>query len=199
MFSINFARFAKNLIPWFLRSPRFKQWIGVLTWGASKALDDLKTYRVLKDYELQFTGQRLYLERWLNDKFDPVNQAITVTNVVLTQNPFIFNSIEGRENYVVNKWDVSETYVINDRISYGGEIYKALATTTGNIPDASPAFWTVQRDQIFLYNKTEIGGAIVFTVTIPVTITLSDQVRKNISDEIDKFVIAGKQYSIISA
>ena len=114
--------------------------------------------------------------------------------------PGCFNSIEGRENYVVNKWDVSETYVINDRISYGGEIYKALATTTGNIPDASPAFWTVQRDQIFLYNKTEIGGAIVFTVTIPVTIIVGSGSEKHfrrrnrqIRDH------EGKQYSIISA
>ena len=199
MFSINFARFAKNLIPWFLRKPRFKQWIGVLTWGSSIALDDLKGYRVLKDYELQFTGQRLYLERWLNDKFDSVNKAITVTNIVLIQNPFVFNAIEERETYLVNKWNVSATYVIHDRVSYGGEIYKALATTTSNIPSSSPASWLTQRDRMFLFNKSEIGGAIVFTVTIPVTITLSDQVRQNISDEIDKFVIAGKKYQIISA
>lgn len=199
MFNINFARFAKNLIPWFMRTPRMKQWIGVLTWGASIALDELKSFRTLKDYELNFTGQRLYLERWLNDKFDPVNQAITVTNILLTQNPFIFNKIEGRETYVFNKWNAGITYTTGDRASYGGAIWRCLQTSTNNIPSSSPAYWTQNSDQKHLFNKSEIGGAVVFTVTIPNTIPLTDQKRKEIATEIDKFVVAGKQYQIISA
>ncbi len=199
MFNINFARFSKNLTPWFLRSPRFKQWIGVMTWGASLALDTLKSYRIQKDYELKFTGQRLYLERWLNDKFDPVNKAITVTNIVLTLNPFVFNKIEGREMYVFNKWKSATAYVTNDHVTHLGIVYKALQATTANTPASSPAFWSVVRDQIYLFNKTEIGGAIVFTVTIPVTITLNAQTTADIKTEIDKFVIAGKNYEIVSA
>tara|TARA_R110000796_G_scaffold63139_2_gene145507 strand:- start:617 stop:1216 length:600 start_codon:yes stop_codon:yes gene_type:complete len=199
MFSINFARFAKNLIPWFLRTPRFKQWIGVVTWGSAICLEKLRNYRTLKDYEIQFTGQRLYLERWLNDKFDPVNQLITVTNVILTQNPFVYNSLEQRETYLVNKWVGSQTYTINDRIGYGGKIFKALTTTTGNVPSGSPASWVIHREQLYLFNKGEIGSGFVFIVTVPATITLSNQVHQNISDQINKFLIAGKQYQIISA
>ena len=199
MFNINFARFAKNLIPWFMRTPKMKQWIGVLTWGASKALDDLKSFRTLKDYQLNFTGQRLYLERWLNDKFDPVNQAIEVNNIELAQNPFMFNKIEGRDNYVANKWDLSTSYVVGDRVNFAGKRWRCVLASTNNPPNISPAYWTEVSDVLFLYNKTEIGGAIVFEIVVPLTITLTDQKKKEIATEIDKFVVAGKQYQIISA
>lgn len=199
MFNINFARFAKNLTPWFLRASRFKQWIGVLSWGSSLALDDLNEFRLLKDYELKFTGQRLYLERWLNDKFDPVNQAINVINIVLIQNPFVFNKIEGRETYSANKYKAATAYVVGDRVSSVGSIWRCISAATGQTPATSPAFWTLDRGHQYLRNKNEIGGAYVFTVEIPNTITLSDQVRNNIKTEVDKFVIAGKNYQIISA
>lgn len=199
MFNINFARFGKNLTPWFLRSPRNKQWVGVITWGSSIANDLLKNYRTLKDYELQFTGQRLYLEKWLNDKFDPVGQGIEIVNIQLTQNPFIFNKIEGRETYSVNKYKAATAYVVGDRVSSVGIVYRCIQAGTGNTPASSPAFWTVVRDQLHLYNKNEIGTGVVFSVIIPLSITLTDQVRNNIKIEIDKFVIAGKEYEIISA
>jgi len=199
MYNINFARFGKNLTPWFLRSPRNKQWIGVITWGASIANDSLKSFRTLKDYELQFTGQRLYLEKWLNDKFDPVNQGFEIENIQLTQNPFVFNKIEGRETYTANKFNPATAYVVGDRVTSVGIVYRATSGSTGNTPASNPAFWTVVRDQLHLYNKTEIGNGVVFQVIVPLSITLTDQVRNNIKIQVDKFVIAGHEYEIISA
>jgi hypothetical protein len=199
MFNINFARFGKNLTPWFLRSARNKQWVGVITWSSSLSLDSLKSYRNLKDYELQFTGQTLYLEKWVNDKFDPVNHGFEVENIQLTQNPFVFNKLEGRETYAANKYKSATAYVVGDRVASVGIIYRCVAATTGNTPASSPAFWTVVRDQLHLYNKNEIGNGVVFRVIVPLTITLTDIVRNDIRIEVEKFVIAGHEYEIISA
>lgn len=54
--------------------------------------------------EANFTGQVIYLEHLLNDKFDPTQRRIYIDdgqeNILP---PFVFNKIEDRPNYLYNK------------------------------------------------------------------------------------------------
>lgn len=53
-------------------------------------------------------------------------------------------------------WGIGTTYSTNDLVAYTGRIYRAIAPTTGNQPNTSPASWE-------LYNNTPL----VFPITDP--------------------------------
>ena len=199
MFNINFAEFGKKLTPWFLRTARNKQWIGSMLWGLSLALADLNIFRTKKQFELNFDGRRIYLEKWLNLKFDDLLQEITVENVQFDTPIYLFNQIENQPFYLFNNYKSGTAYSVDDYISFDGSVWKCIQAGTGQQPDVSPLYWEFFQNQTYLFNRDELTATISFIVTVPISIPLNIQNIAAISKEIEKFVIAGKKYSIVSA
>lgn len=196
MFNINFTRIGKELTPHFLRNSKMKQFVGVLTWGSTFAMSVLNAFRSLKQHELNFTGQRIYLEKWLNDRFDPVNAGIQVVNIQLVQNPYLFNKIEQRTQYIYNKYDAANAYFAGQFARFGLTVYECVQAGTGNQPDISPAYWQPYTSATVMRNKTELGATFSFKIIVPASITLTTELINSIETEVDKFLIAGKTYQI---
>ena len=61
---------------------------------------------------------------------------------------------------VVGEWDASLTYGVDRIVVYNDVLYRAIATTTNNIPSSSPAFWddTFDEAEDWTWNRYLITG-----------------------------------------
>lgn len=76
--------------------------------GLRDVYEYLIAFRSDVEYELQFTGQVIYLEHILNDKFDPVNRLIFIEDAADVEYLYIYNNSEPETGpYVYNN---SETF-----------------------------------------------------------------------------------------
>lgn len=81
-YDVNFKRLALLLLPTFWRRPLF----AAMAYAAVSPLQYLHTRFILwkreSDYRLEHNGQVCYLRALLNDKFDPIDRRITITETV---------------------------------------------------------------------------------------------------------------------
>ena len=81
-YDVNFKRLALLLLPTFWRRPLF----AAMAYAAVSPLQYLHTRFILwkrgGDYRLEHNGQVCYLRALLNDKFDPIDRRITITESV---------------------------------------------------------------------------------------------------------------------
>lgn len=106
--SLNFKEGFKYLIPLSVRKGRMVDWMG----AALKPLQTLNGTFVAKAsairYDLRFNGQVMYLERRLNDQYDPTNRAIYIDDPsgAYVFSFYVFNMIESQPTATV--WNISE-------------------------------------------------------------------------------------------
>jgi len=56
----------------------------------------------LKKYEIIFTGQIIYMKKYLNDQFDPVDRRIYLYTNIGFLSPFFYNISEDDGDYIYN-------------------------------------------------------------------------------------------------
>ena len=123
MYNIKFQKVVVDLLPWFLRSIRMKQWVGVLSFGNKLVWDRFNSFRLEKDYLMNFTGARIYLERYLNELFDPTAKGIVVENLTLPKSVILFNKVEGRDRaFLRNKSELTPAFYFYNKQDYKNEI-----------------------------------------------------------------------------
>lgn len=102
MFDINVNRIIKRFMPHFLRKPVMIDYLS----GAAKALKDVNNLFVtLRDetlLKLSYTGQTIYLERLLNDNYDPTLRGIYIDNTNVQGFNYVRNVIENAPAFYVN-------------------------------------------------------------------------------------------------
>lgn len=103
MFNVDLKRQAYMQLAYVLRQALHVVWINLLVGSSFNTLNGIRDYRNSDLYLLQFSASRIYLEHFLNDKFDPVNRDIYIENLEFINPKYRYNEIEDRENYVFNK------------------------------------------------------------------------------------------------
>jgi hypothetical protein len=70
------------------------------------------------------------------------------------------NSLQSQVNEIINipAYSATETYQVNDQVTYNGSLYKATQTTTGNLP-TNTTYWTL------IGNYTSLGDAVAAHTT----------------------------------
>ena len=81
MFDIDFRHVAYNLLPHFLRGDKNLSWLYSLVEPIKELNIIFNSFRDNTLYNLQFTGQTIYLEHFLNDQFDPIGRGIYITTL----------------------------------------------------------------------------------------------------------------------
>ena len=110
--------------------------------------NDLFTFRDEIDSKVKVTGQIIYLEKYLNDLYDPVLRRIFITSVARPPEVYIRNNAEEfpQEVYLRNVSEGgAETYVSNSVENAG------LFDFIVNIPTTVTFDTNVVRDQVNLY------------------------------------------------
>jgi hypothetical protein len=138
MFSINLSNIITWLLPTFLRGPGLQAWLKALVTPLQALHNMLSAYRTRKHYEMAITSQVIYLEKMLNDIYDPTNEAIYIDDIGKVDKVYLFNKIEGKQppyiynksesgyvpTYLHNKTEI--TYIFNFVVMVPAAIYSDL-------------------------------------------------------------------------
>lgn len=76
-------------------------------------------------YDLQFDGRVIYLERLLNDLFDPTNRDIYISDAPVVEQLYLFNQIEDNEPTILSNVieDMPPVYVYNSSEAAAYDFY----------------------------------------------------------------------------
>lgn len=185
MFNLNFRDIVNQLLPHFLRKDNLLR----LLFSAIKPLSTLnndattiETFGQLSpsmyQFELfiknflRFDARTIYLERYLNDQWDPTNRQI---NIVNNNNPdvlYLFNDAEQSDDvFFYNNWDATIAYIASpeDYVAEGNVIYKCNTNNTNQQPP-NAAFWDVDGPITFMYSL-EDEFPFNYRIDIPLTVT----------------------------
>ena len=118
-YDVNFKRLALLLLPTFWRRPLF----AAMAYAAVSPLQYLHTRFILwkreSDYRLEHNGQVCYLRALLNDKFDPIDRRITITETVENVGFITLRKREEDDEVLVPRRG-SERFLILNRRGFGG-------------------------------------------------------------------------------
>lgn len=102
MFNIQFNRQMVLQLAYALRESTHIDWVKSLIGSSFKTLEHIRAYRAENLYLLKFNPGKIYLEHFLNDRFDPVNRDIYIDSIQFMNPEYRYNEIEGRETYIFN-------------------------------------------------------------------------------------------------
>ena len=182
MFNVNFRDIAEQITPHFLRKAQWRRILfsaikplstlnndGVPIFSFGHKNPTLYQFQLFIENFLRFDARTIYLERYLNDQWDPTNRQIKIVN---NNTPFVlylFNKAEQADPvYMYNLWDATISYVVDDRVMFGNIIYKATAPNSNDQPPS--ANWTSEGDITFLYNF-EDETPFDYRIEIPIAVT----------------------------
>lgn len=118
MFNIDFQDIIKKLLPAALRLSNVKDVLFALIKPLKSLNTTFKSWKDGIDYDLQFNGQTMYLQRVLNDQFDSVLRRIYIEDTSVINNIYVANKVEGSVTlYLANKSETSAPVVYLENLS----------------------------------------------------------------------------------
>ena len=194
MFNIDWIAFVRLLVPSHLRRVIRLAWLdAIFTQLAWVHTNFIKFTNVTK-YTLAHNSQRIYLEKYLNDAFDPTNRGIFIEQVYNQSRLYLYHKSELKpKRYIYRKWDSAVSYLVDEFAVDARYVYKALSPNTNVQPSVSPLVWLRYADRSYLYHKEEFNAFLDFIVWVPVGVPYDDSVMRSL---IDFYRFAGKQYVI---
>jgi len=114
MYSINWINLVKMLLPPFLRKSKQLAWLTcIISNQITYVYNQFNVYRQQKLYDLSITGQVIYLEKLLNDKYNNGFSGIWIASENIST-LFLANKAENfTPIYLANKSEISPIYVGN--------------------------------------------------------------------------------------
>lgn len=195
MSEINFNKLAYRNTPSVYKKTNFRVWVDVLISQVKWLYNSVfKPYEEATLYNLSFTGQIIYLEQFLNDKYDSSSRRIYINNVADVDREYIYNKIEQKpKRYVYNKWNSVTAYVAGQYSVEGDTVYICLQNSTNNQPSISPTYWAAHAEKTYFKNHAQYATTYDFIVMVPSFISFNDSEMKAY---INLYKIAGKRYTI---
>lgn len=86
-----------------LRRPVTIAWLGVLLWPVIRLYQVFSRNRLANLYRLQITGQVCYLEKMLNDRYDPVDRRIYIDEAIERPPLYLYQDAESKPVYLGEK------------------------------------------------------------------------------------------------
>lgn len=116
MITIDLQNIIDNTTPPRLRSVQWNETINALQSFQKKLLNELYQIEAKKKYEMAFTGQVIYLEKLLNDKFNNSGTEIYITDRVISSRFYLHNKNEAKPPvYLYNQSEGEDPlYLFND-------------------------------------------------------------------------------------
>ena len=99
MFDIDYILFLKRLLPWHKRKPIRLAFINVIANVMKGINNQFLTFISDTNYKLTITNQKIYLEHYLNDLYDPVLKRIFIQNLELQSHIYHYTALENKLIY----------------------------------------------------------------------------------------------------
>lgn len=192
--NINWLKIIKENIPFDLQNLWIIDFIQILISPFKKIHQEFLMMYQVYVYKIRFNGQVQYLEKILNDKFDPVSAGI----YIIDGNPAIPNYIyiQSESNppiYLYRKWNSAVNYTTGQFSIEGNKVYKSLSSNTNKLPSTNPTDWDYEKEVTFIRRTSEFYIQFDFIVKVPSSLVFNLVSMKAI---IDFYRLAGKRYKI---
>ena len=193
--NIDFNDFLKNTLPYFLRDNTHLNWIYSLLKPLRHVHDIFYSFYIDKRYFLYHTAQTVYIEHYLNTKYNISNPSSANTPA----NPF---NATNEDVYIVNN-NITGQVLFNESESIDNEDEVYLYNDS-EYPLAADA------QEYYLYNVVDVGLGDGFTVYVPNSILTASpfssmsyvstigQVNDIIEAAVNKFKFAQTSFSIVN-
>jgi hypothetical protein len=111
-----FAVVMLHLVPLPIRGAKMSAWIGALMAPLQSLNNGLVTWVSAKRYAMQFNGQEMYLEHYLNDVFDSQRRIyIDDPGGTVVLSDYVWNKPEVQNDLVIyNKSEAAQTAIIEN-------------------------------------------------------------------------------------
>lgn len=105
VYNINWEEFIRDKIPPELRTPIFEKYVLSLTEANRQLFYQFLAFRIQAIYKVSHNSQVVYLQKMLNDKFDPVARRIRVANAVIKEPVWFFEVDDDKPVWFYNPED----------------------------------------------------------------------------------------------
>jgi hypothetical protein len=193
-FNINFNRRIQNNLPKFLKKSRRYNLLRAMVKPFKEIYTDFLSKVSEFIYKCRFNGEVIYLETALNDRFDPVNRAIYISDANYKK-VYIYLKTESKPALILYmKWKPTITFPLGSFCWYQGNVYLANTPNINKIPGVDLE-WTAQplRKAPILRKKVDYAGVVSFYVNVPSTLVFSAYEMNSL---IKYYKIAGPGYAI---
>ncbi len=198
MFDVLFSYLRDILTPTRLRQAKMLAWLSLITSELSKIYDKYVLFRKLKLYEINFTGQVMYLQKKLRDTFNC--QEIVIDDGLLTLPFYLSNKIENNlPVYAGNNFTIGTNYPVGTWLVFDGFWYEYTGMGDGTVPSSDNSAKKRGKYELYLSNQTEITNQNDFIVKVPQVCynnMTTDDFHK-MRTIIEYYKLVNKQYKII--
>ncbi|OQY01375.1 MAG: hypothetical protein B6I20_07785 [Bacteroidetes bacterium 4572_117] len=197
MFDIDFTALIRMLLPVKLRQPRQISWLGLVLSHLNKVYIEFKNLKSAKLYDINFTGQTIYLNKKLGDMFNC--PGIYVESGGYYSPLYLHNKGEDFLSvYLGNVWQSGLSYVSGDFVIYDNYWYGYTGAGNGSNPSADPNAAMGDQIDTFVENSGAAGSGFDFTVNIPETcfVNLSEHDILSLKKTIGYYKLAEMRYEI---
>lgn len=202
MYNIVILAIALMLTPSRLRHDYFYAILEVITDSLQLIVDEFNEYRLQKQYEMSISSQIIYLEKFLNDRYNLLSfyPAIYITDSLVTDEKiFVGNADEeDAEVFIGDEFDTFYgNYMIGNEVIFGGKTWRSLINNNGDLPAEGLSWTAIAEDEIiFVGNADEYGSFFEFVVHISASHweALTD-VQTEMSLYINRYKLLGINYT----
>lgn len=96
IYNIDYSKLTTWLVPTFLRKQKTLAFVRVLIEPVIKLYNDLIAFRNDVVYKINHNGQVVYLQKVLNDRFDPSERRIYITDGNINEPTYIYTYLENK-------------------------------------------------------------------------------------------------------
>ncbi len=210
-FKINFRALFFQFTPWFLRKDKLLKYLFSIGRGLQTVNNNgqivrdfdqtnLSLYPLFKFLNkfVRFDARTIYLEKYLNDYYDPINEGIVIANNNILPVLHIFNTAEESDPvYMFNQWDPAIAYIASpeDYVTRNGRVFVAIANNTNQEPP-NISFWGDVEQTKYLFNVADVFPPD-FTVQVPIAVSLQPNYStERIAGHVNLFNAAGTTFAI---
>lgn len=153
MFNIDLRDLALKWIEPDLRIGKLLDFIYTMMKPLKNTNNLLQAFRNQVNYKLLFNGQVIYLERYLNDVYDPINRRIFISDAVRKPIHYLYNKLESKPNtYLYNNSEAHAPFYLYNQVEHNGGISFWV-----NIPEEINYNTIVISNQIKIYKLAGKG------------------------------------------
>lgn len=185
LFNINFRDIANQTLPHFLRKDDLLRFMfsavkplstlnndGVPIQSFGQLSPSMYQFELFIKNFLRFDARTIYLQRYLNDQWDPTLRRIVIVNDNESHVLYLFNEAEQSDPvFFYNLWDATIAYVASpeDYVVQDNIVYKCNTNNTNQQPP-NASFWDVDSTITFMYNFQD-EFPFDYRIDIPLSVT----------------------------
>jgi len=114
MYNINWNSIMALLLPTFLRGERMLAWLNSLVVPVKELHGRFLAYRLQSIYRVEHTPQVYSMEKVLNERFDPLENRIYITDGEYSEQLYLFSPLEDQPIYLYAPEEDNPVYVYAD-------------------------------------------------------------------------------------